>query len=202
VPDFVVGPVHEPIQPIAFYVDRASFGRIAVKLSREKLADTIAAIEKLWAAQSSGAHFRPYFLDQIFEWTYRDAILQWRAFSAMSLIALVTAGFGLLGLSIYNAESRTKEIGIRRVMGASRANITIMLGGQILRPVLWANLVAWPAALFAMQRWLAGFAYHVDLSLWFFVAGTFAALLIAAATVFLHSWVAARVSPANLLRYE
>jgi putative ABC transport system permease protein len=202
VPDFVIGPVHEPIQPIAFYVDRASFARIAVQLSGAKLADTLAAIEKLWAAHGNGTQFRPYFLDQMFEWTYRDAILQWRAFSAMSLIALVTAGFGLLGLSIYNAESRTKEIGIRRVMGASRANIAVMLGGEILRPVLWANLVAWPVAFFAMRRWLAGFAYHVDLTMWFFIAGTFAALIIAAATVFLHTWGAARVSPANLLRYE
>jgi putative ABC transport system permease protein len=202
VPDFVIGTINEPIQPIAFYVDRTSFARIAVKLSGEKFADTLAAIERLWHAQGSGAQFRPHFLDQWFAWAYHDAILQWRAFSAMSLIALVTAGFGLLGLSIYNAEARTKEIGIRRVMGASRANIAVMLGGEILRPVLWANLVAWPAAYFAMRRWLAGFVYHVDLTPWFFVAGTLAALLIAAVTVFLHAWRAARVSPANLLRYE
>lgn len=202
VPDFLIGPINEETAPIAFYVDHSKLSRMAIKLTRDDLPGTMAGIERAWRAHHGNAQFRPNFLQQVYEFIYRDAMLEWRAFAAMSIIALVTAGLGLLGLSIYNAQSRTREIGVRKAMGASRFDVSVLLGSHILKPVLVANLLAWPAAWFAMRRWLDGFVHHVDMTVWMFVAGSLAALFIGTLTVFLHAWHAARANPSNLLRYE
>src|SRR6266576_2228987 len=101
-------------------------------------------------------------------------------------VAVVIASLGLLGLAVFTAERRTREIGLRKVMGASRADILRFLGWQFARPVLWANLLAWPLAWFGMRRWLEGFAYHVDLNPLVFLAASLLALVIALVTVCGH----------------
>jgi putative ABC transport system permease protein len=108
----------------------------------------------------------------------------------------------LFGLSASNAERRTKEIGIRKSMGAGTGDIMRLLMWQFTKPALWANLIAWPAAWFLMSRWLHGFAYHVDLPLLLFAASSTLALVIALMTVSVHCWLVARSKPVNALRYE
>jgi len=114
----------------------------------------------------------------------------------------VIAALGLLGLAVFTAERRTREIGLRKVMGASRWDILRFMGWQFARPVLWANLIGWPLAYLCMRRWLDGFAYHIDLSLIVFLAASAMALLIALLTVSGHALLVARTSPAEALRYE
>jgi putative ABC transport system permease protein len=109
---------------------------------------------------------------------------------------------GLVALSSSTIERRTKEIGIRKATGAKSADILRLLNWEFAKPVLIANLIAWPAAYWAMQRWLSGFAYHIDLELWMFALAGTVALLIALATVSFHSWVVARAKPVEALRYE
>ena len=109
---------------------------------------------------------------------------------------------GLFGLAIFTAERRTKEIGLRKVMGATRLDILSFLGWQFARPVLWANVIAWPCAYLVMRRWLEGFVSHVQLDPWTFLATGALALMIALATVAGHALIVARAKPVNALRYE
>jgi putative ABC transport system permease protein len=112
------------------------------------------------------------------------------------------AMLGLFGLSIYTAQRRTKEIGVRKVMGASTGDIMRLLLWAFSKPVFWASLLAWPLAAWAMNHWLAGFAYRVTLGWWWLPLATLAALVIALATVSVHSFAVARRRPSEALRYE
>src|SRR5262249_14967393 len=123
-------------------------------------------------------------------------------FAAFASIAVLTACLGLFGLSAFTAEQRTKEIGIRKSMGATRRDILRLILWQFAKPVLWANLIAWPVAYVVMRRWLEGFAYHVDLAPWMFLAASALALSIAVLTVIGHALLVARSQPVAALRYE
>jgi len=107
-----------------------------------------------------------------------------------------------MGLAVFTAERQTREIGLRKVMGASRWDILRLLGWQFTRPVLWANLLAWPLTYLFMQRWLEGFAYHAGQDPLVFVAAGVLALIIALATVAGHALLVARAKPVEALRYE
>jgi putative ABC transport system permease protein len=133
---------------------------------------------------------------------YASVSLQSTVISLGAGVALVIAALGLFGLSAHSAEQRTKEIGIRKAMGASSGDIVRLLLVDFSRPVLFANLIAWPAAWWAMSQWLSGFANHVDLPLWLFLASGGLALVIACVTVFAHAILVARATPVTSLRYE
>ena len=133
---------------------------------------------------------------------YVDTIVQGAMITACALIALSIACLGLFALSAYTTERRTKEIGIRKAMGASSGDILKLLLWQFTQPVLWANVIALPAAWFVMDWWLKGFAYRVTLAPWTFVAASAAAVLIAWGTVFVHALRVSRARPVGALRYE
>ena len=120
----------------------------------------------------------------------------------LETVALVIACLGLFGIAAFSSERRTKEIGIRKVMGAETRDIMRMLLWQFSKPVLYASLIAWPVAAYVMNRWLHGFAYHVELGPWLFMATTALTLIVALITVSAHSWPVARAKPAAALRYE
>jgi putative ABC transport system permease protein len=203
VPDFSIGSVRDAIEPIAYYIDppMSQFALI-VKLSGRTLPETLHAIQELWKKQNPSVPFEGMFLSQYLQDLYSDITRQSRIFSAFSSVAMVLAALGLLGLAAFTAERRNKEIGLRKVMGASRRDILRFLGWQFARPVLWANLIAWPCAYFFMKRWLEGFAYHVSLSLLTFLAAGALALGIALATIAAHAVLVARARPVDALRYE
>ena len=153
------------------------------------------------AIQFSG-DFEPRGADACTVIDVQFARAQGQAFASFAGIAIFVACLGLLSLSVFTAESRTKEIGIRKAMGASKTEILRLLLWQFTKPVLWANLITWPAAYLIMRRWLEGFAYHVDLRLWMFLAASGLALLIAVVTVLGHALLVARAKPVAALRYE
>jgi putative ABC transport system permease protein len=201
VPDFSIGSVRDVIEPTVYFVDQGSFGFTVLKLDGRAIPETMDAVRALWK-KSQDRPFDGLFLSQRVNELYGDIQKQSKLFSMFSAVAVVSAALGLLGLAVFTAERRTREIGLRKVMGASRWDILRFLGWQFARPVLWANVIAWPLAYVCMHRWLEGFAYHVDLNPLAFVAGSVLALIIALATVLGHALMVARTRPVEALRYE
>jgi putative ABC transport system permease protein len=202
VADFVPRSVRDKINPAAFFVDPALFGTLNIKLTGQRIPETLRAIDRIWADTGAAEPIQRIFYDQRVQEFYLDVIREGTMFAAFSLLALFIAGFGLLGLAISNTQRRTKEIGVRKVMGAKTADMVRLLAWDFAKPVLAANLIAWPVAYYFMNRWLAGFAYHVDLEPWMFLGAGAAALVIALVTVSVQSYLTARAKPVAALRYE
>jgi putative ABC transport system permease protein len=202
VPDFSIGSVRDAIAPTVYYIDPPLADDLILTLDGHAIAQTMRAVTELWARHSETAPLDGMFLSQYVNDLYANILRQLTLFSAFSGVAVIIAALGLLGLAMFTAERRTREIGLRKVMGASRRDILFFLGWEFTRPVLWANVVAWPVAYVFMRRWLDGFAYHVDISPLVFVTATVLALIVAASTVAGHAFLVARSKPVEALRYE
>lgn len=202
VADFSIGSVRDAIEPTAYYIDPATFSRMVLRFRGGSMQEALDSVRTVWAQQPSATPFGGIFLDQFVNALYVDVVRQSTIFSLFSGVAVVLAALGLLGLAIFTAERRTKEIGLRKVMGARRRDILLFLGWQFTRPVLWANLIAWPCVYLVMQRWLQGFAYHTNIGVMTFVIAGALALVIALATVAGHAVLVARARPVEALRYE
>jgi putative ABC transport system permease protein len=203
VPDFAHDSVRVPIDPV-FYDDGAPYGdQLNVKLRGTSVPETLQAIDQLWKEMAPlPAPIKRQFYDQYTQTLYRDLERQSALFSLFAAIALLLAGLGLFGLAAFTFERRTREIGIRKALGAATGDILLLLLWQFARPVLWANLITWPLAVWLMTRWLETFAYHIDLPLWLFPATGAATLTIALLTVSVHSTLVARTKPVAALHYE
>ena len=199
-PDFTLD-TRMPIKPLMFVAQPNNVNLLMVRLRGATLPETLASIDKAWWATGHRRTGRG-FLNQTLQGMYANIVLQSSAIGLGAGVALVIAALGLFGLAAHATEQRTKEVGVRKAMGASTADIVRLLLWQFNQPVLWANVIAWPVAWWAMNRWLTGFAYHVDLPPWLFAASGGAALLIACATVLTHALLVARAKPVIALRYE
>ena len=146
--------------------------------------------------------FEYHFLDKQWELLYREDKIRQTIFLIVALLAIFIAALGLLGLTIYAAEQRVKEIGIRKVLGASVSSIVLMLSKDFLKLVLIAAIIAIPVAWFFMHKWLDDFAYRINISGWVFVFSALAAIIIAMATICLQVVKAAIANPVNSLRSE
>jgi putative ABC transport system permease protein len=203
VPDFTVGSIRTLIEPTAYYIDPQMSFVLVLKLDGKAIPETMRAVDAAWKKATDG---RPMvggqFLNQIMNDTYADILRQSSLFAAFSAVAIIVAALGLLGLAVYAAERRTREIGVRKCMGASRLDILRFISWQFARPVLIANLVAWPITWLFMRRWLEGFAYHVNLNPLAFVLASMFAVLVALVTICGQALIVARARPALALRYE
>ena len=199
-PDFVLDTRRELYRQI-LYVDPASFSVLSVRLIGTQIPEALAGIDAAWS-QTMHTSIHRRFLSQSLQHIYADVILQGKAISLGAGLAGVIAALGLFGLSAHSAEQRTKEIGIRKTMGASRGDILRMLLWQFAKPILWANLIAWPAAGYLMHYWLQHFTHHVGLNSLIFVGASTVALVTALAAVAGHALLVARAPPAAALRYE
>jgi len=202
VPDFSLGSVRDRIEPMGYYVDPRNAFTLYIKLDGATIPETMRSIEAAFKKASDGRPFGGRFLSQVLNDLYADIQRQRTLFSAFSIVAVTVASLGLLGLAVFTAERRTREIGVRKAMGASRMDILRFIGWQFARPVLIANLVAWPVAWFFMRRWLEGFAYHIDLGPLVFVLASALAVIIALVTVTGHAILVSRARPVEALRYE
>jgi putative ABC transport system permease protein len=187
--------------PQILYVDPGSFTVLSIRLIGSKIPEALTAIDAAWR-DTGNTNIRRRFLSQRLQDMYADVVLQGTAISLGAGLAVVIAALGLFGMTASTAERRTKEIGIRKSMGAGTGDILRLLMWKFTKPVLWANLIAWPSAWFLMSRWLSGFANHVDLQPMLFAASSALALVIALLTVSVHCWRVARAKPVTALRYE
>ncbi len=196
--------LHHTIGPIMLRLlptDNAG-SRLSLKISTQDVPGTLAFIEKVYENIFPESIFEYSFLDEDFEQMYLEEQKAGRVILYLAMIAIFIACLGLFGLSSYTTKQRTKEIGIRRVVGASTPNITLHLTRDFVKLVVVANLFAWPAAYYAMNEWLKNFPYRVGVNWLVFIAAGISALLIALATVGFQSIRAARTNPADSLRHE
>ncbi len=199
-PDFALDTRREAL-PQILYVDPAAFSVLSVRLIGSQIPEALGGIDADWSqALHTTIHRR--FLSQRLQDIYADVILQGTAITLGAALAGVIAALGLFGLSAHSAEQRTKEIGIRKAMGAGSADIVRLMLGEFSRPVLWANVIAWPCAYLIMRHWLEGFAHHVDTNPMVFVAASLLALVISLITVSGHALLVSRAKPVDALRYE
>ncbi len=202
--DFHFTSLRNSIRPMKLYLSTRNNRYVSVKLQTEDIPGTLSFIESAWKRLYPQLPFEHFFLDTIFERRYRSEERQRQLFGYLSGLAVFIACLGLFGLAAFAAEQRTKEIGIRKVMGASSSGIVLLLSKEFTLWVLAANLLAWPAAYWAMSSWLQGFAYRIPLLpqlIWFLLAAVLS-LLIAWLTVGFQAIKAAMANPIKSLRYE
>jgi putative ABC transport system permease protein len=205
--DFSLFPIDKAVRPTAYSVgwttgDAPASEVLHVKLRGQDIPETLDAIDKLWAKAGDGTPIQRTFLDAFIQDMVVAVQRQGQAFGVLAGVAVLLACLGLFGLSIATAQRRTKEIGVRKAMGASSRDIVLLLLWQFLKPVLWAALIALPLAWWLMQRWLAGYAYHIALGPLPFLGAAALAGGIALVTVITHAVLTARTVPATALRYE
>lgn len=202
VPDFPVDSVRVPIRPTVYIVHLNSLIMISARLDGQQIPETLARIDALWKSIGEPRAIPRQFLDEYYDYIYTDIRQQGKLFTVACILAVSIACLGMFGLSVFSAQRRTKEIGIRKAMGADNGDVLRLLLWSFAKPVLIANLMAWPVALLAMDQWLDGFAYRVNLDWWLLPAASLVALSIAMLTVSAHCYRVSRSKPAHALRYE
>jgi putative ABC transport system permease protein len=202
--DFHFESLHEPIEPMAFYLDSDQSATYLIAHARAGVDMTalLGSIEGTWKTLAPGEPFQYSFLDDDFQKNYRADRLMGGLIGGLTGIAILISCLGLFGLAAFAAERRTKEIGVRKVLGASVAGITALLAKDFLKLVLIAIVIASPIAYYLMQKWLADFEYHIELQWWMFVAAGAVAVAIAFLTVGYQSAKAALANPVKSLRSE
>lgn len=203
VKDFHFSSLHDPIKPlILFNGEKKKWGNILVRTEAGKTKQAIASLEKLCKDLNPKFPFTYYFLDEEYQKLYKSEQVVSKLSRCFSFLAIFISCLGLLGLALFAAEQRTKEIGIRKVLGASVASLFSLLSKEFIVLVVIALVIAWPLAWWAANSWLQGFAYHVPISLWVFVLAGAMALLIAWITVCFQAIKTAMSNPVKSLRTE
>ena len=204
VKDFHFRSKHQKIEPLILSIrpDERYIYFISVKYDQANARKILSFLQKKWKEYSPDRPLDYFFLDENFDKLYRAEERLSQIFSVFSFLAIFIACLGLFGLASFTAEQRTKEIGIRKTLGASAANIVLLLSKEFTKWVIVANALAWPLAYFAMNRWLQNFAYRISIGLWMFFLGAGLALAIAFFTISFQTVRAALANPIDALRYE
>lgn len=201
VKDFHFSPFRAEIESLSLHLSDRAYA-LAVKLESGNFSNAIAGIEGIWNQIAPGQPFDYYFMEDSFNDTYQSEQRLGRIFFIFTALSILIACLGLFGLAAFNAEKRTKEIGIRKVMGASVSQISYRLSVDFLKLVGVAIVVSLPLGWFAMNKWLEDFTYRIEIGIWVFALAAFLAVAISIITVSYQSIKAAIVNPIKSLRNE
>ncbi|MGH6613716.1 ABC transporter permease [Sphingomonas sp.] len=210
VPSTVIGVVNdvryrsarEPVQPVFYFYKSNNYSQLLVRFQGVPAKSLRDQVETQWKRLVPDIPFRARFLDDIINDLYNADAARAALFGAFAILAVVIGCLGLFGLAAFTAERRTKEIGIRKVLGAGNRDIVQLLVWQFSRPVLIANIIAWPLAWWVMRGWLNGFDTRITLTPVPFLQAGLLALAIAIGTISAHAYRVARTNPIKALRYE
>jgi putative ABC transport system permease protein len=204
VKDFHYASLHESIKPAGFMLQDspARLRYTSVRIHANDLQETIGIVKRIWNSFSTGLDFQYSFLDDDFNSLYRTDQRIGRIAFIFSAMAILISCLGLFGLATFTAQRRTKEIGIRKVLGSTVTDILLLLMKAFTKYVILANLIAWPTAYFIMNRWLNDFAYRIHIGVDIFILSGLTAFGIAVLTVIFQSVKAARINPVEALRCE
>lgn len=194
--------LQKAIEPMIFRFRPGTRNFYSIKVATSNLPATIAAIRKTWDKHFPADPFSYTFLDETFNEQYKADILFGKVFGIFAFLAILIACFGLLGLSAYNVIQRTKEIGIRKVLGASAQSILVLLSKDFMKLILVSLVLAIPAGWYIMHQWLQDFAYRISIGWWIFALAGILALLIALLTIVLQAARAVVENPVKSLRSE
>ncbi|UCF62849.1 MAG: ABC transporter permease [bacterium] len=204
--DYHYESLHQEIRPMGLFLAGGYFRQnenfISVRLRTENVTATIEYIRSTWKKFVPQKPFEYSFLDEDYNSQYLNEEQTRKIFSVFSFLAIFIACLGLFGLASFSAQRRTREVGIRKALGASFTHIILILNQEFLKWVLIANVIAWPLAYYFMNSWLQNFAYRINIEWWIFLLAAVVALIIAVMTVSFQSIKAAFINPSDALRYE
>jgi putative ABC transport system permease protein len=202
VKDFHFNSLHEEVSPLLFMNWPYLFKEISLKISPQNVPATIKEIEKVWKKFYPSHPFDFSFLDESIEAMYRAEERSFRLISTSSVLAILLACLGLLGLTSFTTEQRRKEIGVRKVLGASISNIINCLSLEFIKLIVISNLIAWPLSYYIIDKWLASFPYRVEMDMTNFLLGSLVTLTISLLTIGYIVFRSAAANPIESLRYE
>jgi putative ABC transport system permease protein len=203
--DFNFKSFHEKISPLAIILLKPEYGRnahIAVRVKAGDMGNRVDVLQQEWKKVEPHTPFEYSFLDQDFDALFQAEQNLSRIFSIFTGLAIFIACLGLFGLAAFTAEQRTKEIGIRKVLGASVNSVMYLLCKNFLKLILIANLIAWPVSWYAMDKWLQDFAYRTEMNFGIFILAGLLAIAIALLTVGFQALKVAYTNPVDSLRTE
>jgi len=202
VEDFHFKSLHRIIEPFLLMLNFENIRFISVRIQPGDVRGTLDFIRQKWVETFPEEEFEYSFLDDRINLLYESDGKMRNIFLVFSILSIFVACLGLFGLAAFTAQERTKEMGVRKVLGASEINVFVLLSKEFTKWVFLANIIAWPVAYFVMTKWLQNFAYRMDMGLWPFVLAAVLAFMIALMTVSYHSIRAALTDPVDYLRYE
>jgi putative ABC transport system permease protein len=200
--DFHFQSLRNKIEPLTLFIKKDWMSRISIKYSPDKEKESIQYVEKIWNDHFPDVAFTYSFINDYLAKFYRAENKLQTILLIFTVLAIVIACLGLFGLAIFIAQQRVKEIGVRKAMGASIANIVLLLSKSFSRWVFIANFLAWPVAWYFLDEWLSTFQYSIRLNIWIFIVSGLLALMIALLTITYRSYIAAKRNPVESLKYE
>jgi len=202
VKDYHFGPVRDRIAPQVITANIFALWNLTVRVRSENLEETLAFLEQTWTRFAPDRPFEYTFVDERLSMLYKKEQHLGEVLGLFALLAIMLACLGLFGLVSFTAEQRTREIGIRKVLGASISSVVSLLSGGLLKLILIAVIIAWPLTYVMLDRWLQDFPYRIDLGFGTFVLGGTLTIVIALMTVGFQAWKASRANPIEALRHE
>ena len=203
VKDFHLKDIKKNVEPLVMFKRKDLWLiNFIVSFPPELKDRALTDIEKVWKDMFPGYPFQYEYLDSIYKDVYSTELLESALLTIFTVISLFICSMGLLGMSLLTTRKKTKEIGLRKINGASRNELMAMMNRDMLKWIVLANIIAIPAAFFAMNKWLGNFAYKTDLSWWIFILAFIASFAIALLTVSFQTWKTANTNPVEALRYE
>ena len=195
-------PVQNAIEPLALYISPKGIYYMVIRLSEGDIPASLAYVKATWNRIVPGYPFDYKFMDEDFDGMYRSEERMGNLLQLFTVLAILIACLGLFGLASFTAEQRTKEIGVRKVLGATLPGVILLLSKEFTKWVIISNVIAWPVGYFVLKNWLQGFAYRTPMSWWIFVGSGMLALVVALLTVSYQSLRAALANPVEALKYE
>jgi ABC-type antimicrobial peptide transport system permease subunit len=202
VKDFHFFSMQKEIEPALIHIKPDAISYLLVRIKPENTKSVLSFIETTTKKYSNDYPVETHFMDSAYEALYKSEQRMSTLFNCFAVLAIVVSGLGLFGLASFITAGRTKEVGIRKVLGASISSILLLLSVDFIRLLLIASLLAWPLAYWGIYTWLQNYAFQTDVTLWLFALPSLAVILLALLTISFQTWKAARTDPAKVLRNE
>jgi putative ABC transport system permease protein len=202
VKDFQFQSLKSEINPLIIHIHPSSAQVFAIKTRSNDISDTLTFIKDMWEKLDPVHPFEYSFMNETFDSLYNNEEKLSQIFTVFSALAILIAILGLFGLTLFIVAQKTKEIGIRKVLGASIGNIFILVTGEFARLIIFANIIAWPVAYFLMHNWLKDFTYRISLGIWIFLVSAVLVFIITLLIVSVQVFRAAQSNPVESLKYE